>query len=318
MDREFPVDTPTRIQFGRVLCPVDFSECSEHALRHGAAVARWYGAQMRALHVFPIAPPVTMLPPLASPPPIFALTPDDRKHILDHMRQLVTQAGGRDDVELLVQEAPNIANEILDHAQAWNADLLVIGNHGFSGVTRLVLGSVAEKVLRLSKCPVMVVPHGADRPAPPGDVEFDRILCAVDFSETSQQALAVALSMAAEAGAHVTLLNAIEMPPELRETPTSYDFSVDAVRARAEAAQLQRLQGLIPNEVSDYCTVEMSVVEGKASREILRMAAAQKSDLIVMGVQGRRALDIAVFGSNAHDVVRHAACPVLIVRARKA
>jgi nucleotide-binding universal stress UspA family protein len=299
------------------LCPVDFSEHSEHALKHAAAVARWYGAQLRALHVFAIAPPVTMLPPLASPPPVFALTPGDRKQVLNHMRQLVTRAGGRDDVELLVQEAPNVANEILDHALGWNADLLVLGNHGFSGVTRLVLGSVAEKVLRLSKCPVLLVPHGAERPAPPGDVEFDRILCAVDFSESSHHALALALSMGAEAGAHVTVLNAIEMPPELRETPISYDFSVEAVRAKAESAQLQRLEGLIPNAVRDYCTVEMSVVEGKASREILRMAAAQKSDLIVMGVQGRRALDIAVFGSNAQEVVRHATCPVLIVRARK-
>lgn len=311
------MDTPGRLQIGRVLCPVDFSEHSEHALKHAAAVARWYGAQLRALHVFAIAPPVAMLPPLASPPPVFALTPDDRKQILKHMRQLVTRAGGRDDVELLVQEASNVANEVLDHAQGWNADLLVLGNHGFSGITRLVLGSVAEKVLRLSKCPVLVVPHGAERPAPPGDVEFDRILCAVDFSESSHQALALALSMGAEAGAHVTLLNAIEMPPELRETPISYDFSVEAVRAKAEAAQLQRLEGLIPNAVRDYCTVEVSVVEGKASREILRMAAAQKSDLIVMGVQGRRALDIAVFGSNAQEVVRHATCPVLIVRARK-
>lgn len=309
------MDTPSKLQIGRVLCPVDFSEHSQHALKHAAAVARWYGAQLRVLHVFALAPPVTMLPPLASPPPVFALTPDDRKQILKHMRQLVTRAGGRDDVELLVQEAPNVANEVLDHALGWNADLLVLGNHGFSGVTRLVLGSVAEKVLRLSKCPVLVVPHGAARPAPPGDVEFDRILCAVDFSESSHRALALALSMAAEAGAHVTVLNAIEMPPELRETPISYDFSVEAVRPRAESAQLQRLEGLIPNAVRDYCTVEMSVVEGKASREILRMAAAQKSDLIVMGVQGRRALDIAVFGSNAQQVIRGATCPVLVTRA---
>ena len=120
----------------------------------------------------------------------------------------------------------------------------------------------------------------------------------------------------AEAGAHVTILNAIEMPPELREPPTSYDYNVEEVRARAEESQLVRLEALIPFAVRDYCTVETTVVEGKASREVLRMADARKIDLIVMGVQGRNAVSRAVFGSNAQDVIRHARCPVLIVHPR--
>lgn len=307
---------PTKVQIARVLCPIDFSECSEHALRHAAAVARWYGAQLQALHVFALAPPVSMLPPLTSPPPLFSLTPPDRAQVLAHMRQLVTSAGGAENAEVVVHEAPNIAADILDHAHAWHANLLVMGNHGHSGLTRLVMGSVAEKVLRLAKMPVLIVPHNAATPVPPGNVEFDRILCAIDFSDSSHQALAYGLSLGAEAGAHVTVLNTIEMPPELRESPTSYDFSVEAVRARAEAGQLQRLESLIPFAVRDYCTVEAAVVEGKASREILRQAAARKIDLIVMGVQGRGALDLAVFGSNAQDVIRHATCPVLLVRAQ--
>jgi nucleotide-binding universal stress UspA family protein len=312
------VNLPTRTQISRVLCPIDFSECSEHALKHAAAVARWYGAHLRVLHVLAVAPPVSMLPPLASPPPAFTLTPDDRQQVLNHMRQLAARACGHDTAELVVQESANVAGEVLDQALAWHADLLVMGNHGHSGVTRFVLGSVSEKVLRIAKCAVLVVPHHAAAPAAPGDIEFDRILCGVDFSSSSLEAVTYALSLGAEAGAHVTLLNTIELPPELRETPTPHDLSVEAVRERAEAGQLARLEALIPFAVRDYCSVESTVVEGKASREILRQAAARQSDLIVMGVQGRSAINLAVFGSNAQDVIRQATCPVLLVRARQA
>jgi nucleotide-binding universal stress UspA family protein len=285
---------------------------------HAAAVARWYGAELRALHVFPLAPPVSMLPPLASPPPDFSLTAGDQQQVIAHMRQLGVRATGNDTTEMVVEQAPNVAVEILAQTQAWHANLLVMGSHGHSGIARLVMGSVAEKVLRLAGVPVLIVPHGAAAPVPPGNVAFDRILCAVDFSTSSQQALTYALSLGLEAGAHVTVLNTIEVPPELREPPTSYDFSMDAVRATAEAGQLRRLESLIPAGVRDYASVDASVVEGKASREILRQAAARRSDLIVMGVQGRGALDLALFGSNAHDVIRHATCPVLLVRARPA
>lgn len=307
---------PTTVDISRILCPIDFSAPSHRALNHAAAVARWYGAHLRALHVFVLAPPVGMLPPLENPPMAFTLAPGDRERIGAHMRQVAVAAGAEASADMVVAESPSVTAEILDQAQTWPADLLVMGNHGHGGLTRLVLGSVAERVLRLARCPVLIVPHGTDHAVPPGNVEFDRILCAVDFSESSREALSYALSLGAEAGAHVTILNTIEMPPELREPPASYTYNVEDVRVRAEESQLVRLEALIPFAVRDYCTVETTVVEGKAAREVLRMAADRKVDLIVMGVQGRNAVSRAVFGSNTQDVIRHATCPVLIVHAR--
>lgn len=315
---EPPVSLPPTVDISRILCPIDFSEASHRALHHAAAVARWYGAHLRALHVFGLAPPVDMLPPLASPPWAFTLAPGDREKIAGHMRQLVAGAGAEASADMVVAESPNVTAEILDQMLTWPADLVVMGNHGHGGLTRLVLGSVSERVLRLARCPVLIVPHLADHAVPPGTVEFDRILCAVDFSESSRDALGHALSLGAEAGAHVTILNVIEVPPELREPPTSYDYNVEDMRIRAEESQLLRLEALIPFAVRDYCSVETTVIEGKASREVLRMAAARKVDLIVMGVQGRNAVSRAVFGSNAQDVIRHATCPVLIVHPRHA
>lgn len=307
---------PTAVDISRILCPIDFSEPSHRALHHATAIARWYGAHLRALHVFVLTPPVGILPLLATPPKAFALAPGDRDTIAGHMRQIATAAGAEPTADMAVAESPSVTAEILDQALTWPADLVVMGNHGHGGLTRLVLGSVAERVLRLAPCPVLIVPHGTDHAVPPGNVEFDRILCAVDFSESSRNALGYALSLGAEAGAHVTILNAIEVPLELREPPASYDYNLEDLRIRAEESQLLRLEALIPFAVRDYCTVEAAVVEGKASREVLRLAAARKVDLIVMGVHGRNAVSRAVFGSNVQDVIRHATCPVMIVHPR--
>lgn len=144
-------------------------------------------------------------------------------------------------------------------------------------------------------------------------IEIARILCPIDFSDSSLRGLEYAMTMAEEADAELTVMNAIEMPPELRETPLSADFSVEAIRANAGAAQQRRPRELIPE--CAFCKIETAVVEGKASREILRLADEKKSDLIVMGVQGRGALDLAIFGSNAQQVTKESSCPVLVVRA---
>lgn len=217
-------------------------------------------------------------------------------------------------IEPVVQDAASVHREIIVQAEQWPADLIVLGTHGYSGFEHLVLGSVAEKVLRLSPCPVLVVPNAVVEAPVAGDVGFDQVLAAVDFSESSLAALRFAMSIAEEADARLTVLNAIEVPPELQRPPTSADNDVVAIRAQAEAERLRCLGALIPEDVHTYCTVETAVVEGKASREILRHAEQRHSDLIVMGVQGRSGIDLMLFGSNTHDVIRQSQCPVLIVR----
>jgi nucleotide-binding universal stress UspA family protein len=139
----------------------------------------------------------------------------------------------------------------------------------------------------------------------------------VDFSEGSFAALNYAMSLAREADAQLTLLHAIERPPELYEVPMTSGPNVETMRHAAEADRLRRLEALIPKEARQFCTVHTSVVEGRASRAILSVAAERNVDLIIMGVHGRGAFDLMLFGSNTNHVVRAAACPVLTVRAHK-
>jgi len=293
-------------RFNHVLCPVDLSDISQHVVDHAAAIARWYDARLTLLHVF-VNRPAMDLPPRI-------LEPAERDRIAAAMRGVAVHVPAAVKVELMVQEAESAHEEILRLVPGSGADLLVMGSHGRSGFQRFFLGSVTEKVIRKAACPTLVVPPRATDADPESPVQFRRILCPVDFSESSLAALARALSLAQEAEAQLTLLHVIEMPPELRENAMAADFDVDRIRAAAEAEALRHLRDLVPAGARTRGTIETMVVEGRAYREVLRVAAERAADLIVMGVHGRGAIDLVVFGSTSHHVIRASSCPVLIVR----
>lgn len=300
------------IEIARILAPIDFSEESVPALGYAAALARWYSSRITVLHVVVTRPAVNIVP---SPyPTAFAPVALEgiRADVLGHLDGVIAQGGALDvEVEKAVEEAPDVSSEILARAGVLPADLIVMGTHGRGGFDHLVLGSVAEKVLRKARCPVLTVPKRA-HPAPEhAPIQFRRILCAVDFSAASVAALEFALSLAEEADARLTLLHAVEVPHGLRDSPWSFD--VDAARARLEGDSARSLEALVPEAVRNFCTVETAIAEGRAAPEILRFADERSADLVVMGVQGRGALDRLFFGSNTHAVIRRAQCPVLTV-----
>lgn len=293
------------IQIAHILCPVDFSEFSQRAVRHAVTMAGSYRARLTVLHVLETVRTVDV-------PPV-ALTAADREHLVKQMQQLVGEAPSGVAMEFLVREAHDVRREILDQIDSLQADLVVIGSHGRTGFEKLLLGSVAEHVLRKAPCPVLVVPRGA--PGQLDRVHFARVLCPVDFSGGSLAALTYASSIARETRAHLTVLHVIELPPELREHyPEVTDLDIDELHAAARAAAIRRLRDLVTASATGGRAVDTLVREGAAYRHILTIAAEQRSDLIVMGVQGRSAVDLLVFGSNTARVMRAATCPVLTVR----
>jgi nucleotide-binding universal stress UspA family protein len=291
------------IRITHVLCAVDFSDISQHALDHAAAVARWYEARLTLLYVFANLPTMD-LPPLV-------LEDVDRERLIAELRRMAAAVPREVPVEFRLQEAGFVHEEILAQLGATAADLLVLGTHGRSGFQRLFLGSVTEKVIRKATCPTLVVPPRAFDVSPGTPVQVRRILCPVDFSESSLDALAYAINMAEETDAQLTLLHVVELPLVLSQEPT---VDLPRIREAAAADARRRLHDLIPEQARRYCTVDTTVVEGRAYREILRHVTERTFDLIVMGARGRGALDLLVFGSTTHHVIRVSSCPVLIVR----
>lgn len=291
------------IHITHILCPIDFSDTSRCAVRRAAAIARTSGAGVTFLHV------VVSRPAMDVPAP--ALESEERTRLLAEMRQFVGGVDPRLRADYRLQEAERAEAAILGAVEDIDPDLLVIGTHGRSGFRRLLLGSVTEKVIRRAPCPMLIVPPGAPDLSADDAMTFNRIVCPVDFSAGSQAALTHAAYLAAAAGAQVLLLHVVELPPVMADIVPSPDFTAMAVRTADEATR--RLHALVPAQVRELCTVESRIVTGRAHGEIVRAAIDQRADLIVMGVHGRGAVDLLLFGSTTHHVLHAAPCPVLIV-----
>jgi len=305
------------IEIKRILCPIDFSDHSRRALDHAVAIAKWYDSAITLLHIYSAVPGAAYAPGAPMPSPI-ALTPLDQEALLASMKHFAeSEVGAGIALDFETGEGSTAAG-ILARARAMPADLVVMGTHGRSGVERLMLGSVTEKVLRKATCPVLSVPRHATDVVPLPPVLFTRILCATDFSPSATHALNYAMSLAQEADAHLTVLHAIEVPedltPEMYQAVPDFEPTLASYLKAAREERVARLQTAVPGNVRAYCTVDTVLATGKPYREILRVAAEQHSDLIVLGIHGRSAADLLFVGSTTNHVVRQAACPVLTLR----
>ena len=299
----------------RLLCPIDFSEASTHALEQAAALARRSGARLYALAVLPsISPFVEQM--VAEATAVEGGAADDLRRwreLAEAQCRPITASGV--DVTLEVVEAHPV-EAILERAAALGVDLVVMGTHGASGFRRFVLGSVTEKVLRRATCPVLTVPPRAHDTHASG---FSRVLVAVDFSPCSMKAVEAATALARESGGTLTLLHVLEWP--WHDDVTSAPDGVPPAQAQAlldyrrylEHGAAERLQA-VADALPPGLRAATAVRFGKAWSETLAAAEAAQADLVVLGVRGRSSMDLGFFGSTTNHVVRAATCPVLTVR----
>lgn len=288
-----------------ILCPIDFSEFSVRAYHHALSLAEHYRAKLVALHIVEL---------FRFPSVGFAASAG----LYDESCQAVRESGKEqlqefvknhthDEIqpELVVHQgiAPD---SILSFAQAQKTDVIVMGTHGRRGYDRLMLGSVTDRVMRRAPCPVLAVckpPHdsmaaGKER----GHVHhLSRILFCTDFSENAERALNYAISATAEYDAELTLLHVLEEVPSPAKTE------------EAIAAATEQLDKLIPPEGRKTLKIKTAVRIGKPYRQIIQLALETQIDMVAMGVRGRGALDLAVFGSTTYRVMQLGPCPVLAV-----
>ena len=188
------------------------------------------------------------------------------------------------------------------------ADLIVLGTHGRTGAQKLLLGSVAEEILRRSRVAVLTIGPWAHNGIH-GGAQFRNVLFATDFSQDSLAAVPYAISFAQEHQARLILLHVI------RTCDSKLDFRE---RERSAAETMHELHALIPKDAKLWCLTEAVVEYGEAAGRILGAAKECNADLIVIGVRSA-AVNLGTAThlerSVAHKIVAHAHCPVLTVRA---
>jgi len=292
----------------QILCPVDFSDFSRHALDSAVAIARQQHAAVTALYVIP--PPQTVYPAFgigAFVPYVYSI-----EELREFQKALERFVAAVDYPVAAVTVEALVVDEILKRAADLKADLIVMGTHGRSGFDRLVLGSVAERVLVKAKCPVLTVPERAADVRPTATLLFRNVLCPIDFSPSSKVALKYAENLARE-GAKVHVLHVTEQLPAWQLVPAvATGAPDDPMVVTAEARD--RVHTAIAASVRRAGDIEEIVSAGDAGEEILRVAKATRVDLIVMGAHAGRA-GLLGFGSTTHDVLRAATCPVLTFKA---
>lgn len=292
-----PLSAPPQ-EIDRILCPIDFSDDSRRALMHAIGIARQYRSSITAVHV------------MEQRAAAGGAQEDD---LLDRLRDFVHGVdNGAVYVEAVVTRG-SVASSILKHANAVAADLVVIGPGRWSDKESLPLASVTQAVMLSSRCPVLAIPRLSRSPSMVEGVAFARVLCAVDFSPASMQALWYAASLALQFNGCLRAFHVLDLASQVRGAGL-LGFGDHTSWRDLEADALRRLRAAVPDDVRRVATVDEVVGIGSAPREILHAATEFNADLIVMGAQSRAGFDLLRFGSAAHAVVRDALCPVLLVR----
>jgi nucleotide-binding universal stress UspA family protein len=286
-----------------ILHPTDFSEYSQAAFEVARAVARDYRARLILLHV--------SLPIMQSGEVYALIThPDEIREELTNRLKAMRSMSDDVAIEIVLKEG-DPATQILTTCKEMGCDLIVMGTHGRTGLSHLLTGSVAEKVIRNAACPALTIKNPIVQATATADdaAPVETILHPTDFSADAQPAFEVACALAGERRARLVVLH-VERPPltSLGGTtlvpplPSEYD------RERLWD-QLNRIQPSRPG-----IDVEHRLEYGDPEAVILQTAHEIGADLIVMGTHGRTGLRRLLMGSVAEHVVRKASCSVLTVR----
>jgi nucleotide-binding universal stress UspA family protein len=294
-------------QILHVIAPVDLSSCSRRALVHALAWARWHGAAVHVLHVVP--PPQLIRAPDGTV--VVAVEPRAIEEIL---RDVDIFVSGVDNpgvpIQLQVLQG-DPAQTILDEARRRESTVVVMGSHGRTAVERIVVGSVAERVMHGSSTPTLIVPPH-DRHDPRRAPIFTHIVCGIDLLPSSVQGLRYALSLAKNWNAEVEVVNVIEDGA----ADTLFDhqrYTVPEFQRYLAGEALRTMNGYVPPASLRKSSIHERVVVGEPVEALLAVAEEKGADLIVLGAGDRRHLPAIWRGTTTHRIVKGANCPVLIV-----
>lgn len=245
------------------------------------------------------------------------------EHAISNLTQAMTRfgeiAGARTEVSTKLLKG-NPKEVLLDEAEDWGADLLIVGTHGYNALERLWLGSVSRAVVARARCSVLIVRR---RKVPRESGGAMRILLAVDGSECGNAAVEEIANRPWPRGSEVYVVSAIHLPfvptPETRALPNSdYSQLEKAGRSLAEAAVKNAISRLEESNAARETPLKLmsKAIVGHAEETIIETAKSWGADQIVLGSHGYRGIQRFLLGSVSQAVASHAPCSVEIVRAQ--
>jgi nucleotide-binding universal stress UspA family protein len=288
------LEVKQRLAFKNILFATDLDISARRALPFAVALADRCGAKLYAAHVIPLD-----VFALASSEAIERVLNDAQDYASYALDQIINPLRRHGQPCEALLGRGNVADVLTEFAHDYAADLIVVGTSSRAGLGKMVLGSIAEEIIREAPCPVLTVgPHVMADPS----AGVQSIVCATDFSRGSLGAEEIAFSLAHDYQAHLTLVHVVE--GVLRRSPHL-------------AIQLteKRLSEMIPLEPELLHEPQVRVEIGPVAKRILALEAELLADIVVIGVRGAGAFaqTASHFGSIAHTVVSLSTCPVLTV-----
>jgi len=295
---------PLEVQ--KILVTTDFSDDSRAGVHYAAALAKKLNADVALLHV--IEPRSWM--------DQFEARKDSELVTLARagLAKLAKREVGGDVTVTSSVRTGKPFHEITTAAREAATDFIVISTHGHAGVARVMLGSTAERVVRHAPCPVLIVParESPKRAGKEPPIKLKKILVPIDFSTISKDALPYALLLAGHFGAELVLLHIVEKFPIDYLLGGELANQTTVPMLKQAEVDLERMAGTLSKGTGVKTTVV--VRDGKPFEEICHASKTVGADMVVLTTHGYTGLKHVWLGSTAERVVRHAPCPVLVVR----
>jgi nucleotide-binding universal stress UspA family protein len=285
-----PATSPATL-FPKIMVCTDGSPDSEGAITAVLQLAQITGSKIYLLEIlyflagYELQSPDTLTPPVVN----MELMQAQETAVNERLKKQKTEAAKQGvTLETRTRTSSSAFEGILEEVQELQPDLIIMGRHGYTGLTRLFMGSTTARVIGHSPCHVLVVPQGVS-------LSFERLLIASDGSPFSEAAWQEALVLAQTMGSAII---AVSVATDDRDIPTATQVVGNLEQAAAK-------QGL---------TLDTLIPMGRADEAIVNAAIFKKASLIVVGSHGRTGLKRLLMGSVAERVIGHTKCPVLVVK----
>lgn len=292
--------------YNSMLVPTDGSEHASRAAEHAGYLAELFDATVHGLSVVDVQAAAGAFNAGGLDESYIARLEADGERAVEAVEAAVE--GTAPVRTAVVRGRPDEA--ILDYADENGIDLVVMGTHGRTGLTRYVAGSVTERVLRLADVPVVTIRTVEERAA---RSEYEEVLVPTDGSEYAEMSVDHGLAVAEAADARVHAVNVVDLGSMTASVPYTLPDDVivrmeaDGETETEQVASRARERGL--DAVTD-------VRRGAAARTLLDYVDQEDIDLVSMGTAGRTGLDRYLLGSTTEQLVRRSDAPVLAVNAR--